>query len=130
MNWINKQLADVERGCGKQICPSCQEIEPDEEENGHKFDCEYEGEGLNECGKNKFLCSVCQAKRQTLLMCQAEREKENQEITDKIKWANTRIMRKVGEVIKDKYDFILGIVEDEEKRLLKEITALLEGDGK
>ena len=119
MSYIKSQLADVERGCGKLICPSCQEIEPDEEDNGHKFDCEYEGEGLNQCGKNKFLCSICQAKRQTLLMCQAEREKEHKELRDSINLIFINNQKNDRGIMKK------ALV----RKIHEEITALLEGDG-
>ena len=99
MTFYKTALAEVEKGCG----------------NGFGY---VEGHICGEKEETSYyvlLCPVCQAKRQTLLMCQAEREKELKELQERLK----RFDDFETDFFKKEYDLMID----------KEITALLEGDG-
>ena len=115
MSYIKSQLADVERGCG------------------HSFYFGTDKTTFYICGRfyghlnRTILCDACQAKHQTLLMCQAEREKELKEILSK----DIQLFEDARDILLDLKRQGVGTGDCEKifDDRIKEITALLEGDG-
>ena len=104
MNWTNKQLADVEKGCGNPVQD------------------EFCGDWKN---NSFYFCDICQAKRQTLLFCQAEREKELKEVIKRLREKFDKNSDSFKNSVTNEWEMAIGI-DNINEILDDEITALLD----